>query len=42
MLGYHNHFISTAHSAEDLVTIIQVAKEAFTSLRKNDQSEINL
>jgi len=42
MLGYHNHFISTAHSAEDLVTITQVAKEAFTSLRKNDQSEINL
>ena len=35
MLGYHNHFISTAHSEEDLATIIQVAKEAFTILRKN-------
>ena len=35
MLGYHNHFISTAHSEEDLTAIIQVAKEAFTVLRKN-------
>ena len=35
MLGYHNHFISTAHSEEDLATIIQVAKEAFTILKKN-------
>ena len=35
MLGYHNHFISTAHSEEDLETVIQVAKEAFTTLKKN-------
>ena len=35
MLGYHNHFISTAHSEEDLAAIIQVAKEAFTILKKN-------
>ena len=34
MLGYHNHFISTAHSEEDLETVIQVAKEAFTTLKK--------
>jgi glutamate-1-semialdehyde aminotransferase len=34
-LGYHNHFISTAHSEEDLAAIIQVAKEAFTILKKN-------
>ena len=35
MLGYHNHFVSTVHSEEDLATIIQVAKEAFTRLKKN-------
>jgi len=35
MLGYHNHFISTAHSEEDLAAIIKVAKEAFTILKKN-------
>ena len=35
MLGYHNHFISTAHSEEDLENVIQVAKEAFTTLKKN-------
>ena len=35
MLGYHNHFISTAHSEEDLETVIKVAKEAFTTLKKN-------
>jgi glutamate-1-semialdehyde aminotransferase len=35
MLGYHNHFISTAHSEEDLETVILVAKEAFTTLKKN-------
>ena len=35
MLGYHNHFVSTAHSEEDLATIVQVAREAFTTLKKN-------
>ena len=32
MVGWHNHFISTAHTDEDLVAIQESAKKAFTAL----------
>ena len=32
MLGYHNHFISTAHTEEDLLAIQESVKKAFTAL----------
>ena len=32
MLGYHNHFISTAHTEEDLLGVQETVKKAFTAL----------
>lgn len=32
-LGYHNHFVSTAHTAEDLQHTFEIANEAFGVLR---------
>ena len=32
MVGWHNHFISTAHTDEDLVAIQESAKKAFIAL----------
>ena len=35
MLGYHNHFISTCHSDEDLEAICNIARQSFEALKEN-------
>ena len=32
MLGYHNHFVSTCHTEEDIEAITDIAKQAFETL----------
>jgi glutamate-1-semialdehyde 2,1-aminomutase len=32
MLGYHNHFISTAHTEDDLTRALEIVDDAFTAL----------
>ena len=36
MLGYHNHFVSTCHSEEDLESITDIARQAFKALEENN------
>jgi glutamate-1-semialdehyde 2,1-aminomutase len=33
-LSYHNHFISTAHTDDDLKTIWDIADDAFKAIKK--------
>ena len=33
LLGYHNHFVSTAHTDQDIAQACDVADEAFAALR---------
>ena len=35
MLGYHNHFVSTCHSDEDLEAICNIARQSFEALKEN-------
>jgi len=35
MLGYHNHFVSTSHSDEDLEAICNIARQSFEALKEN-------
>ena len=35
MLGYHNHFVSTCHTEEDIEAISSIAKQAFEVLEDN-------
>ena len=37
MLGYHNHFVSTCHTDQDLDTISNIATQAFEVLEENTQ-----
>ncbi|GIS32900.1 MAG: hypothetical protein Ct9H90mP4_08140 [Gammaproteobacteria bacterium] len=32
MVGYHNHFVSTCHSDEDIESITDIARQAFSAL----------
>jgi len=32
MLGYHNHFVSTAHTEDDLTRALEIVDDAFTAL----------
>ena len=36
MLGYHNHFVSTCHSEEDLESISDIARQAFKAIEENN------
>lgn len=40
MVGWHNHFISTAHTNEDLVGIEESAKKAFTALGNSKTEKV--
>ena len=40
MVGWHNHFISTAHTNEDLVAIEESAKKAFTALGNSKTEKV--
>ena len=40
MVGWHNHFISTAHTHEDLVGIEESAKKAFTALGNSKTEKV--
>ena len=35
MLGYHNHFVSTCHTDQDLGAITDIARQAFEALEDN-------
>ena len=37
MLGYHNHFVSTCHTDQDLGAITDIARQAFEALEDNTQ-----
>ncbi|HIA43892.1 MAG TPA: aminotransferase class III-fold pyridoxal phosphate-dependent enzyme, partial [Gammaproteobacteria bacterium] len=40
MVGYHNHFVSTAHTEKDIINICDAAAEAFSVLGSADQYRI--
>ena len=41
LLGYHNHFLSTAHTDQDIARACEIAGDAFAALGDPDQYRVN-